>query len=249
MFDGKKVVDNKTFLFSFDNRKVNGSFLKESLEARSLAAIPGGTLLCITSATRVKGEYGEFALANFSAVIGGKKEIGRVKIPSSVLENTLMSPPCFLLYKGMKPTKAGRTCHAASAYAPEGLTAENMEQKANELRKLSFAALDALVSSQTLDAFPTGTMFLVKNPTRKAARKGEVDRLLVDFETYVNDTEVKGTLLLPTRLESLVRQDDAVILWYGGMQQATRDGNRYHDVKVMDEAMAEVVLQGAEERQ
>ena len=101
-----------------------------------MAAIPGGTLLCISSATRVKGEYGEFALANFSAMMSGKKEIGRVKIPSSVLENTSMSPPCFLLYKGMQPTKAGMTCHSASAYAPDGLTAENMEQKAAELRKL-----------------------------------------------------------------------------------------------------------------
>ena len=133
--DRRKMPVVKKNFFAFEYRKVNGSFLKESLEARSLAAIPGGTLLCISSATRVKGEYGEFALANFSAVISGKKEIGRVKIPSSVLENTSMSPPCFLLYKGMRPTKAGRMCHSASAYAPEGLTVE----------KLSFAALAALV--------------------------------------------------------------------------------------------------------
>ena len=227
-------------------RKVNGSFLKESLEARALTTVPGGTLLAISSATRVQGEFGDFALANFSAVIGGKKEVGRVKIPNSILENTSMTPPCFLLYKGMKPTKAGRTCHSASAYVCDGLSAANLEEKAAELRKMSYAALDALMSAQTLDSFPAGTMFLTKNVVRKVLRKGEEERLMVEFETVMGSTDVKGTLLLPARLESQVKQDDAVILWYGGMKPSTRDGKLYHDIKVLDEAMATAIIKGSE---
>ena len=231
-------------LFTFD-RKVNGSFLKESLEARSMVSIPGGTLLAISSMSRVSGEFGEFGLAQFTAEIGGKTEVGRVKVPSSILENSGMTPPCFLLYKGMKPTKAGRTCHSAAVWTCPGLSSENLETKAKELRKLSFASLDALMSSQTLDSFPVGTMFLVRNAKRKAMRKGEEERLLVEFETVVDASEVKGTLLLPLRLEAQVKQDDAVILWYGGMMPSAREGKMFHDVKVLDEAMAAAVLQGS----
>ena len=77
------------------------------MDSRSLGSIPGGTLLTITGMTRVAGEYGEFALANFTAVLNGKLEVGRVRIPSSVLESTTVAPPCFLLYRGLKSTKSG----------------------------------------------------------------------------------------------------------------------------------------------
>ena len=194
------------------------------MDSRSLGSILGSTLLTITGMTRVAGEYGEFALANFTAVLNGKLEVGRVRIPNSVLESTTVTPPCFLLYRGLKPTKSGRTCHSATAYRSEGLSVENIEEKAAELRKMTFAALDALVSSQTLDSFPAGTLFLVRNPSRRCLRKGEDERLLVEFETVLGNADIRGSLLLPLRLESQVKQDDAVILWYGGMQDGTRDG-------------------------
>ena len=104
---------------------------------------------------------------------------------------------------------------------------ENIEEKAAELRKkMTFAALDALVSSQTLDSFPAGSLFLGRNPSRRCLRKGEDERLLVDFETVLGNAGIRGSLLLPLRLESQVKQDDAVILWYGGMQDGTRDGKK-----------------------
>lgn len=226
-----------------DFRRLDPDTLKSMLEAKSLVNIPGGTLLSVTSATKTTGEYGVFALVQYSATINGKKEMGTVKIPNSILESTTLEPPCFLLYKGMKPTKAGRTCHAAVAYKPDGLTLENMEKKSSELRRLSFAALDSLISSQTLDAFVPGTMFLVKNPVRKSMRKESDDVIIVEFETVLGASDVKGTLILPLRLESLVKQDDAVILWYGG-KQPMKDGKSYHDIKVLDEAMATAILKG-----
>ena len=215
--------------------------VRNALESKSLVSIPGGSLLCVFGLTKVKGEYGEFALADYSTVINKKREMGKVKLPGSVLEQATLTPPCFLLYKGMKPTKAGRTCHVAASYCPTGLTMDNLERKGDELRRMPFAALDALISTQTLDGFKSGTLFLVKNPTRKAARRGGEESLFVEYETVIGDTDVKGNLMLPLRLETLVKQDDVVILWYGGMQP-TEDGKSYHDVKVMDEAMAAAVL-------
>ena len=225
---------------------MDGKFIKSALEAKQLVSIPGGSLLCIFGLTKVTGEYGEFALADYSTTVNGKREMGRVKLPNSILTSCELSPPCFLLYKGMKPTKSGRTCHVASSYAPEGLTLHNMEQKGEELRRVPFAALDALMSAQTLDCFVPGTMFLVKNAVKKAARSGGEEALFVEFETVLGQSEVKGSLMLPTRLESVVRQDDAVILWYGGMQP-TKDGKNYHDVKVLDVAMAAAVLKSQDD--
>ena len=220
---------------------MSGDDLRNALQCKSSVSFPAGTLLTVYGVTRVDGEYGEFALANYGAVIDGKRETGKVKLPNGVLEQTTLTPPCFLLYEGMKTTKSGRTCHAASSYRPEDLTAENVERKADELRRLPPAALDALISCQTLNAFAPGTMFLVRNPVRKTSKREGADALYVDFEAVVGDATVTGTLLLPCRLETQLRQDDAVVLWYGGMLP-TKDGNNYHDVKVMDEAMTAAIL-------
>ena len=67
-------------------------------------------------------------------------EVGHVKILGSILENSAMSPPLFLLYKAMKLTKAGRTCHLVSVWACDGLMVDNIKTKANDLRKMTYTA-------------------------------------------------------------------------------------------------------------
>ena len=144
--------------------------------------------MSIHGLTKVKGEYGEFALAQYSTVSNGKREMGKVMIPNSVLENTRIVPPCFLLYKGMRPTKAGRLCHSASSYKPEGLTPDNLDERGDELRRMSFAALDALVSNQTLDSFEPGSVLLVKNASRKRLRKDDDEMLAVEYEAVLGES-------------------------------------------------------------
>jgi hypothetical protein len=104
---------------------------------------------------------------------------------------------------------------------------------ANELRRLSPRNLVARMSTQQLDSFPDGTVFLFKNKQKRRLRLDNEPAMVVDYETVVEGESVEGTVIVPARIEKEIDANggSGIMIFLGRRTSAV--GRVYNDVRVV----------------
>ena len=213
------------------------------LSAHSLAALPAGCLLEISSLTERDGQQGKYGVASYATTLpNGERRSGRVNLSTNIMAQPTVSAPCVLFYQGSKTSKNGRTFYDASAIkAPETCDKETLKSMADGLRQLSKRALIARMTTQSLESFPSNTVFLFKDLTKRRLRKDNEPALVVSYETEVGGETLEGNLIVPARVEGEIREcgNRGILIFRG--RKTSQNGRVYNDVRVVNlEAMDEM---------
>jgi hypothetical protein len=146
----------------------------------------------------------------------------------------MLEAPCLCLYRGEKTSRNGRSFYdVLVTRARPSADREELRRMADELRRLSPRNLVGRMSTQQLDSFPDGTVFVFKNKQRRRLRQDNEPAMVVDYETVVEGETVEGTVIVPARIERDIDANGGagVMIFLGRRTSAA--GRVYNDVRVI----------------
>jgi hypothetical protein len=205
------------------------------LKPHGLTSLPRDSLLEVSAVERVSGEHGPYATLTYAMTDAeGKRKEGRVNVSTTVAANPMLEAPCLCLYRGEKTSRNGRSFYdVVIAKASSDLDKEGLRRWAAELRKMSPRAMLARLSTQMLEQFGDGTVFIFKNKHKRKLRHDNEPALVVDYETEVDGESVEGTVIVPARLEKDIDAagGSGVMIFLGRRTSAI--GRVYNDIRVV----------------
>lgn len=213
---------------------MNSSERSKLLSVKGLSDMPKGVLLEISDIVTVESEHGKYGVAEYATTLADKtRQHGKVRLSENVMAVAALVPPCIALYQGMKTSaSSGRTFHDVAAVKSNERT---MKEQAENMRKLSKAALLATMTTQTLDDFEAGTVFIFKDVKKRRLRKDFEEAVMVSYETKTAEGEfVNGVVVVPQRIESDLRRHGSGIMIYHG-KKTSQTGRLYNDIVVVGE--------------
>jgi hypothetical protein len=180
-------------------------------------------------ATENRQKYG---LAQYSVTLPDKtRESGRVRLTETVMKNAWLVAPCLLFYQGLKTGKNNFSYYDVSALKCT-TGKENLKKLADGFRAMSKQQMTACLTTQSLECFKAGTVFMFSDVKRKRLRKDKDETLTIKYETEVDGDMLQGTLVMPNRLEEKLKAEGCGALVYRGMKK-TQLGYNFHDVVVL----------------
>ena len=206
--------------------------------AHGLSEVEKGALLEISAIERKTGEFGEYGLARYATTLkNGARRSGSVRLNAKILELEDLKAPCVLMYDGLKVGgKQNKAYHDINVLVAPTLTAEELRNFADGLRKLTPSALLSVMRAERLSNFPPGTVVVFSNLQKRKLRKNAEDMLTLTYETVANGEERAGIMIVPARLEASLKEKGCGVFVYEGMR-TSQLGRQYHDVNVLDESV------------
>lgn len=190
-------------------------------------------------------EYGKHKIATFVVRQSDNLRVtGRVRLPEHVAK-TSPGSMYVALYSGMVEGKNGKTYNDVTTLKPkvEGvMTAEKLQQFADELRSLDERTLNMKMKVQTLETFDAGAVFVYSDMEKRKTRVGAEEAMVVSYETELADgRHVTGRMYVPVRCEQAMKRcGDVGVLVYRGKRESTRvPGRFYYDISVVQAPVLE----------